>query len=65
MKYNQDPQNIIVDDQGGLTAGLINPTGPLPASILASLIRVIIEATTGAEADVPKTKLNSPSMAIT
>lgn len=45
-----------------LTAGLIKPTGRLPAAILASLTRVIKEPTTGDEADVPKTRLNSPSM---
>lgn len=36
-----------------LTAGLIHPTGFLPAARRASLIATIIAATMGVEADVP------------
>ncbi len=39
------------------------PTGPFPAARRASLISVIIEPTTGAEHDVPKTRTNSPATA--
>lgn len=39
------------------------PTGPLPAVMRASLMRVISEPTTGAEHDVPKTRSNSPATA--
>jgi len=47
------------------TAGLMNPTGPLFAARRASLIRVNKEATTGAEAEVPKTRRNWPLTATT
>ena len=40
-----------------------SPTGPLPAAIRASLIKVIIDPTTGDDADVPKTSTNCPSIA--
>lgn len=42
----------------------MNPTGPFPIAIRASLISVIMDATTGAEADVPKTRLSDPSTPI-
>ena len=45
------------------TIGLIKPTDFFPAVMRASLIRVIIDATTGAEADVPKVRLKLPSTA--
>jgi hypothetical protein len=45
------------------TAGFIKPTELFPAVIRASLIRVIIDAMTGAEADVPSTRINLPSTA--
>ena len=45
------------------TVGFRKPTGPFPAAIRASLIRVIIDATTGAEADVPNVSRNSPFIA--
>lgn len=37
-------------------AGLMNPTGALPAACLASLIKVIKLPITGDEAEVPKTR---------
>ena len=40
------------------------PTGPLPAAIRASLINVIIDPSVGAEADVPKTRLNPKSISV-
>ena len=46
------------------TTGLMNPTGLFPIAMRASLINVIMDATTGAEADVPKTKLSVPSTPI-
>ena len=45
------------------TLGLRKPTGFFPTLRRASLIRVIIDATTGDEADVPETKLKLPSTA--
>ena len=46
------------------TDGLRNPTGPFPISRRASLIRVIIDPTTGEEQEVPKTSSNSPSIPV-
>lgn len=46
-----------------MTQGIHVPTGPLPAVIRASLMRVINEPTTGAEHEVPKTRSNSPATA--
>ena len=46
------------------TMWLIKPTGPFPLAIRASLIKVIMEATTGADADVPNTRPRTPSMPI-
>lgn len=40
----------------------MKPTDDLPAANLASLIRVNREATTGDDAEVPKTRENAPSM---
>ena len=45
------------------TVGFIKPTGFFPIVIRASLIRVIIDAMTGVEADVPKIRWNPPSSA--
>lgn len=46
------------------TDGLRKPTGPFPIASRASLIRVIIDPTTGEEQEVPKTSSNSPSIPI-
>ena len=46
------------------TDGLRKPTGPFPAASRASLIRVIIDPTTGEEQEVPKTSWNDPSMPV-
>ena len=46
------------------TDGLRKPTGPFPIASRASLIRVIIDATTGEEQEVPKTSSNSPSIPV-
>lgn len=40
----------------------MNPTGPFPSAIRASLIIVNIEAVTGEEQEVPNTSANSPSI---
>lgn len=42
------------------TVGLMNPIGFFPMVIRASLTMVRIAPTTGAEADVPKTRENLP-----
>ena len=42
------------------TEGLRKPTGPFPAASRASLIRVIMDPTTGEEAEVPKISWNAP-----
>ena len=55
---------MIINRGDERTTGLMNPTGPFPIAMRASLINVIMDATTGAEADVPKTKLSDPSMPI-
>ena len=46
------------------TDGLRKPTGPFPIASRASLIRVIIDPTTGEEQEVPKTSSNSPSIPV-
>ena len=46
------------------TDGLRKPTGPFPTASRASLIRVIIDPTTGEEQEVPKTSSNAPSMPV-
>src|SRR3569833_429940 len=46
----------------GLTrVGLINPTVGFPAASLASLINVMMEAQTGADAEVPLTTTQEPA----
>lgn len=47
---------------GGITRGLRNPTGFLPAARRASFTSVKMEPTTGEDAEVPNTSSNSPSM---
>ena len=46
------------------TDGLRKPTGPFPTASRASLIRVIIDPTTGEEQEVPKTSSNCPSIPV-
>ena len=46
------------------TDGLRKPTGPFPTASRASLIRVIIDPTTGEEQEVPKTSSNAPSIPV-
>lgn len=48
---------------GARTAGLIHPTGLLPIARRASLTAERIAAKAGADADVPETSLNWPSIA--
>ena len=48
-----------------MSRGDYAPTGLLPRVMRASLMSVIIDAVVGADADVPNTRLNSPSIAIT
>ena len=42
-----------------LTVGLMNPTGPFPWASRASFTSVIIEPTTGVEAEVPNCEILS------
>ncbi len=49
----------------GRTAGLMKPTGPLPAEMRASLTAAIMDAKMGAAADVPPLRVNLPPRATT
>lgn len=47
--------------RGVRTEGLMNPTGDLKAAMRASLMSVMMDPITGEEAEVPNTRMNSPS----
>jgi len=55
MSFVNDPFNMY-------SAGVSHPTGGFPAASRASLTRATMAANTGADADVPESKLGVPPM---